>query len=67
MHSDRKSSCTRGDRGRASEICHRPCRLNKPSQDTTRKVYTFVPTQSWDRMWTDEELYAKYTRPFYFK
>lgn len=34
--------------------------LHKPSQDTTRKVYTFVPTQTWDRIWTDEELYAKY-------
>jgi site-specific DNA-methyltransferase (adenine-specific) len=34
--------------------------LHKPSQDTTRKVYTFVPTQSWDTKWTDEALYAKY-------
>lgn len=34
--------------------------LHKASQDTTRKVYTFVPQQSWDRTWTDEELYAKY-------
>jgi len=34
--------------------------LHKPSQDTTRKVYTFVPKQSWDRQWTDSELYAKY-------
>ena len=34
--------------------------LHKPSQDTTRKVYTFVPTQEWDRKWTDDELYAKY-------
>ncbi len=34
--------------------------LHKPSQDTTRKVYTFVPTQSWDRNWTDDDLYAKY-------
>ena len=34
--------------------------LHKPSQDTTRKVYTFVPTQEWTRRWTDEELYAKY-------
>ena len=34
--------------------------LHKPSQDTTRKVYTFVPTQNWDKVWTDEELYDKY-------
>ncbi|WP_285247500.1 Eco57I restriction-modification methylase domain-containing protein [Pseudarthrobacter sp. efr-133-R2A-89] len=34
--------------------------LHKPSQDTTRKVYTFVPTQKWTKNWTDEDLYAKY-------
>jgi len=34
--------------------------LHKPSQDTTRKVYTFVPTQQWTNNWTDEELYTKY-------
>ena len=34
--------------------------LHKPSQDTTRKVYTFVPTQEWTRTWTDEDLYSKY-------
>ena len=34
--------------------------LHKPSQDTTRRVYTFVPKQSWDREWTDEALYKKY-------
>ena len=34
--------------------------LHKPSQDTTRKVYTFVPTQEWISKWTDDELYAKY-------
>ncbi|MFY9233429.1 MAG: Eco57I restriction-modification methylase domain-containing protein [Fimbriimonadaceae bacterium] len=34
--------------------------LHKPSQDTTRKVYTFVPTQNWSRRWTDQDLYAKY-------
>ena len=34
--------------------------LHKPSQDTTRKVYTFVPTQVWTKSWTDEDLYAKY-------
>lgn len=34
--------------------------LHKPSQDTTRKVYTFVPTQKWTSRWTDEDLYAKY-------
>jgi hypothetical protein len=34
--------------------------LHKPSQDTTRKVYTFVPTQTWTDQWTDEALYSKY-------
>jgi site-specific DNA-methyltransferase (adenine-specific) len=35
--------------------------LHKPSQDTTRKVYTFVPTQDWTKPWTDDDLYAKYS------
>lgn len=35
--------------------------LHKPSQDTTRKVYAFVPVQDWSRAWTDEELYKKYS------
>ena len=34
--------------------------LHKPSQDTTRKVYTFVPTQAWTKKWTDSDLYTKY-------
>ncbi len=34
--------------------------LHKPSQDTTRKVYSFVPTQKWTRRWTDGDLYEKY-------
>ena len=34
--------------------------LHKPSQDTTRKVYTFVPTQDWSQKWTDEDLYERY-------
>jgi len=34
--------------------------LHKPSQDTTRQVYSFVPTQEWTRRWTDADLYAKY-------
>jgi len=34
--------------------------LHKPSQDTTRKVYTFVPTRDWTKQWTDDDLYAKY-------
>ncbi len=47
-----------------SYLCCRLTRLlillHKPSQDTTRKVYTFVPTQDWSRKWTDADLYAKY-------
>ena len=34
--------------------------LHKPSQDTTRKVYTFVPTQEWNRKWSDQDVYDKY-------
>jgi len=34
--------------------------LHKPSQHTTRKVYSFVPIQKWTRRWTDKDLYAKY-------
>ncbi len=34
--------------------------LRKPSQNTTRDTYRWVPQQPWDRVWTDEELYAKY-------
>lgn len=34
--------------------------LHKPSQDTTRKVYTFVPMQDFSVTWTDEQLYKKY-------
>jgi site-specific DNA-methyltransferase (adenine-specific) len=34
--------------------------LHKPSQHVTRKVYTFVPTQTWTKTWTDRELYKKY-------
>jgi site-specific DNA-methyltransferase (adenine-specific) len=34
--------------------------LHKPSQHTTRKVYTFVPRQDWTKRWSDDDLYRKY-------
>ena len=34
--------------------------LHKSSQHVTRKVYTFVPVQSWTKTWTDQELYDHY-------
>jgi len=34
--------------------------LRKITQDVTRATYTWVPQQSWDRTWTDAELYKKY-------
>jgi len=34
--------------------------LRKVSQHATRATYTWVPQQSWDRHWTDAELYKKY-------
>lgn len=34
--------------------------LRKISQNTTSTTYTWVPIQTWDRVWTDSDLYAKY-------
>lgn len=34
--------------------------LRKVSQHATRATYTWVPQQTWDRPWTDSELYKKY-------
>lgn len=34
--------------------------LKKNTQDATSKVYSFVPVQNFDELWTDEKLYAKY-------
>jgi site-specific DNA-methyltransferase (adenine-specific) len=34
--------------------------LRKISQHTTRGTYQWLPQQTWDRTWTDAELYKKY-------
>jgi site-specific DNA-methyltransferase (adenine-specific) len=34
--------------------------LRKISQHAYRSTYEWVPQQSWDRNWTDDELYSKY-------
>lgn len=34
--------------------------LHKPAQGTTREVYSFVPTQDFQKPWSDEKLYKKY-------
>ncbi|HOJ04071.1 MAG TPA: Eco57I restriction-modification methylase domain-containing protein [Bacteroidota bacterium] len=34
--------------------------LRKITQHATRATYTWVPQQTWDRVWTDEALYKKY-------
>jgi site-specific DNA-methyltransferase (adenine-specific) len=34
--------------------------LRKITQHATRSTYTWVPQQTWDRTWTDNELYKKY-------
>lgn len=34
--------------------------LRKITQDATHSAYTWVPVQTWDRAWTDEDLYQKY-------
>jgi site-specific DNA-methyltransferase (adenine-specific) len=35
--------------------------LRKSSQHVTSKVYGFVPTQKWNKRWTDKDLYTKYS------
>ena len=34
--------------------------LRKITQDASRDTYSWVPMQSWDRIWGDSDLYAKY-------
>ncbi|TIN95542.1 MAG: restriction endonuclease [Mesorhizobium sp.] len=34
--------------------------LRKPAQHVFRGMYRWVPVQTWDRTWTDAELYKKY-------
>lgn len=34
--------------------------LRKITQDALRPMYSWVPIQTWDRQWTDAELYKKY-------
>lgn len=34
--------------------------LRKITQDALRSTYSWVPQQSWNKMWTDEQLYEKY-------
>lgn len=34
--------------------------LRKITQHATRSTYTWVPQQTWDRIWTDEALYKQY-------
>jgi site-specific DNA-methyltransferase (adenine-specific) len=34
--------------------------LRKMTQHALRSTYTWVPQQTWDREWTDKELYKKY-------
>ncbi|HET7385480.1 MAG TPA: Eco57I restriction-modification methylase domain-containing protein [Nocardioidaceae bacterium] len=34
--------------------------LRKITQDATHSTYRWVPMQTWDRTWTDADLYAKY-------
>jgi site-specific DNA-methyltransferase (adenine-specific) len=35
--------------------------LRKITQDATRSTYSWVPQQTWNRAWTDDALYAKYS------
>jgi hypothetical protein len=34
--------------------------LRKITQHAAKPVYTWIPQQTWDRKWTDSDLYRKY-------
>ena len=44
----------------STQFFHFMVRLLKTTQHATQKVYQYVPVQTWNRIWTDEELFAKY-------
>lgn len=43
-----------------TKFCRFLISLLKITQDSSSKVYTFVPMQDFSKSWTDEELYKKY-------
>jgi site-specific DNA-methyltransferase (adenine-specific) len=43
-----------------TRFCRFLVSLRKISQDAPRGTYSFVPQQTWDQVWTDDELFAKY-------
>lgn len=43
-----------------TKFCRFMILLAKSTQHITQKTYIFVPSQAWDRKWTDKELYIKY-------
>jgi site-specific DNA-methyltransferase (adenine-specific) len=43
-----------------TKFFHLMLSFRKITQDTTKKVYSFVPMQDFSEPWTDEKLYAKY-------
>ncbi|MDY0038179.1 MAG: Eco57I restriction-modification methylase domain-containing protein [Zoogloea oleivorans] len=43
-----------------TRFCRFLVSLRKITQDATHSAYTWVPMQTWDRIWTDDALYEKY-------
>ncbi|KNH43981.1 Eco57I restriction-modification methylase domain-containing protein [Pseudomonas lini] len=43
-----------------TRFCRFLVSLRKITQDATHSAYTWVPIQTWDRIWTDDALYEKY-------
>jgi len=44
----------------ATTFCRFLVSLRKITQHATRATYTWVPQQTWDRTWSDKELFTKY-------
>lgn len=55
-----QSECESADAYMRTRFARFLLSLRKITQHTTRDTYQWLPQQSWDRIWTDAELYRKY-------
>jgi site-specific DNA-methyltransferase (adenine-specific) len=61
VHVDRKDAAESIESYMRTRFLRFLVSLRKITQHATRSTYTWVPQQKWDRIWTDEILYKKYS------